>query len=124
MDWIATDSAIDKALAGVHRYIKQKRSVLPGTYNEMICWLSTTPKRLPNLAITDIKHVELYDKWRPLVPEIHWKDFSYFSEAPSAAKRKQVRDERASSKKARRGRKRTDDDTTQQPKESTQPNST
>lgn len=37
MDWIAYDSAIDKGLAGVQRKIRQKRSVLPGTRNEMIC---------------------------------------------------------------------------------------
>ena len=37
MDWIAHDDALEKGLSGGHRYIKQKRSVLPGTRNEMIC---------------------------------------------------------------------------------------
>ena len=37
IDWIAHDTALDKGLAGLHRNIRQKRCVLPGTYNEMIC---------------------------------------------------------------------------------------
>ena len=122
------DAAVDEGLsmqrALHHGAAVDKISVITGKNKEDLSWLSTGPNRLQPLGITDIKHVELYDKWRPLVPEIHWKDFSYFKEAPSAAKRLQVRDERASSKKARRGRKRADGPTTQQPKESTQPNST
>ena len=37
MDWIAHDAALEVGLACIPRIIKQKRSVLPGTMNEMIC---------------------------------------------------------------------------------------
>ena len=37
MDWIAHDQALEKGLMGVGRFIQQKRCVLPGTCNELIC---------------------------------------------------------------------------------------
>ena len=31
-------------------------------------WATTQPDRLDAVGLADIKHVELYDKWRPLTP--------------------------------------------------------
>ena len=83
-------------------------------FAQNMSWVTTEPEALSRVGLPDIKHVELFDKWRPLVPKTHWKDFIYFSEEPSAAKRKQVKDERASSKKARANRQRTENRTTTQ----------
>ena len=107
------DATVDEGLsmqrATHHGAEVDKIAVVTGCNQHNRSWLSTSPNVLPKLGITDIKHVELYDKWRPLVPEIHWKVFSYFAEAPSPTKRRQVQQERSSSKKARRERKRTEE---------------
>ena len=82
------------------------------------------PDRIDRVGLPNIKHVELYDKWRPLVPQNYWKDFVYFNEGPSAEKRKQVREEQQKSKRARRERQGDSTENTvtaQQQDQSTQP---
>ena len=92
---------------------------------ENLSWVSTTPNRLSELGLTDIKHVELYDKWRPLIPQNQWKDFRYLKEAPTQSKRKNVNKEETQSKKARQNRERTENTiTAQQPQQHTQPKAT
>ena len=93
---------------------------------EDLSWVATSPDPLERVGLTDIKHVELHDKWRPLVPQQYWNDFLYFREEPSVGKRARVQQEKNRSKKARTDRQRTDHSvtTTQQPDESTQPKST
>ena len=99
--------------------------MIHGKHKEKMDWISTSPDRLDRVGMTDIKHVELYDKWRPLIPQHHWKDLRYFHEEPTQAKRKQVQQERGSSKKARANRQREENtDTALQPVETSQPQAT
>ena len=86
--------------------------VVTGKNKEDLSWIFTTPKALAPVGLTDIKHVELYDKWRPLVPETYWNGFLYFREEPSNAKRQRVSKEKQQSKKARANRQRDENTTT------------
>ena len=93
--------------------------VIQGKKREDLSWISTEPKRLQRVGLTGIKHVELYDKWRPLVPKPYWNGFIYFKEEPSSAKRQLVTKEKQQSKKARSNRDRTQNAATaQQPAQS------
>ena len=71
-----------------------------------LSWIWKEPKAISAVGLPDIKHVELHDKWKPLVPQQYWKDFIYFTEAPDANKRKRVREQKRDGKKARRERQR------------------
>ena len=91
-------------------------SIVLEKYRENLSWVTTDPNPLDAVGLADIKHVELYDKWRPLVPEPYWNEFVYFKEEPSNAKRQRVSQEKSQSKKARANRQRTETpSTTQQP---------
>ena len=60
-------------------------SIVLEKYRENLSWVTTDPNLLDAVGLADIKHVELYDKWRPLVPEPYWNEFVYFKEEPSNA---------------------------------------
>ena len=101
--------------------LKDDCTMIDGENRENLEWISTTPNRLEPVGLTDIKHVELYDKWKLLVPQQYWKDFIYYAEEPTQRKRKAVTKEKQQSKKARANRQRSENTATpQQPEESTQ----
>ena len=58
-------------------------------------------------GLPDIKWRELYDKWRPLVPECKWAEFKYFANDPGVERRNNVRTELGMTKEQRKQRKRT-----------------
>ena len=119
---------ISHALISKHESQRQVRYLRQAQLNEKkqnLSWVLSTPNRLSELGLTDIKHVELYDKWRPLIPQNQWKDFRYLKEAPTQSKRKNVNKEETQSKKARQNRERTENTiTAQQPQQHTQPKAT
>ena len=86
--------------------LKDDCTMIDGENRENLEWISTTPNRLEPVGLTDIKHVELYDKWKLLVPQQYWKDFIYYAEEPTQQKRKAVTKEKQQSKKARANRQR------------------
>ena len=97
---------------------KDDLPIITGEKAENFDWIWSTPDRLSELGLADIKHVELHDKWKPLIPQQYWKDFRYYSEEPTQAKRKAVHKEKSQSKKARANRQRETNTTTQQPAQS------
>ena len=64
---------------------------------------------IPPVGLQDIKWIELYDKWRPLIPEDVRPDFKYYAEDPGYARREKVKQHRKDSKKQRAGRSITND---------------
>jgi len=68
---------------------------------------ATLPDPMTAPGIQDIKYKELYDKWRPLVPEEHRKDWQYLAVDPGVEFRKKVNEaskkRKAQRKKAARG---------------------
>ena len=101
--------------------LKDDCTMIDGENRDNLGWITTTPNRLEPVGLTDIKHVELYDKWKLLVPQQYWKDFIYYAEEPTQRKRKAVTKEKQQSKKARANRQRSENTATpQQPEESTQ----
>ena len=99
--------------------------VIQGEKRVDLSWVTEDPKPMDAVGLTDIKHVELFDKWRPLIPEPYWNGFVYFREEPSSAKRQRVHKEKSSSKKARANRQRSEtQQTAQQPDQSKQPQAT
>ena len=89
-------------------------TMIDGENRDVASWISTKPKPLEPVGLTDIKHVELHDKWKLLVPQQHWKDFIYFAQEPTQGKRKRVTQEKQQSKKARANRQRDENTTTAQ----------
>ena len=63
--------------------------------------------RLPEPGIQDIKKVELYNKWRLLVPFHKRSLWKYYRDAPDLALRNKVKDHTKESKKQRTERSRT-----------------
>jgi len=65
-------------------------------------WATATfPNPLPAIKVQDIKYKELYDKWRPLVPEEHHKEWEYFAVDPGPEFRKKVNEASKKRKLAR-----------------------
>ena len=100
--------------------VKSTLQIITGQNKEDLSWVNEIPTRIERVGLPDIKHVELYDKWKPLVPEAHWTELIYFNKEPTQEQRKRVRGERGSSKQARRKRQCTDQSATtaQQPAQS------
>ena len=59
---------------------------------------------IPYPGMQDIKWIELYDKWRPLVPEQHRKGFKFFEEDPGPERRAKVKSHTKEAKKQRKER--------------------
>ena len=74
---------------------KDDLPIITGKKAENFDWIWSTPDCLSELGLADIKHVELHDKWKPLIPQQYWKDFRYYREEPTQAKRKAVHKEKA-----------------------------
>ena len=100
--------------------VKSVLQIITGQNKQDLSWVNEIPTPIENVGLPDIKHVELYDKWRPLIPEAHWTELIYFNKEPTQEQRKRVRGERGSSKQARRKRQCTDQSATtaQQPAQS------
>jgi hypothetical protein len=69
-----------------------------------------TPK--PAVGIQDIKWMELYDKWRPLIP-LERQTYKYIKEPPSTEIRSKVKKHTGEAKKQRQERSRTETAATQ-----------
>jgi hypothetical protein len=65
---------------------------------------------LPPTGIQDIKWMELYDKWGPLIPQKHRETFKYYNDDPGLERRGKVKVDRKESKKLRSGRSKTGKD--------------
>ena len=66
-------------------------------------------ERTPPVGLRDIKWKELYDKWRPYVPDDKRLEFYPFHEAPGPTRRKKIKDNVDAAKEARVGRSITTD---------------
>jgi hypothetical protein len=77
--------------------------------------LTDWPDHLPQPGIQDIKWVELYYKWRPLIPEHKRKELRYFAEDPGYERRNRVKKHTRASKKQRKQRSRTAGDAKKPP---------
>lgn len=65
-------------------------------------------QRIPPPGIQDIKWRELYDKWRPLIPEDKRSGLRYFTEDPGKERRQKVKEHTNKSKQQRKDRSRSD----------------
>jgi hypothetical protein len=67
----------------------------------------TDPKIERPIGIQNIKWIELYKKWRPLVPKDRWPKFRYYNEDPGLARTREVSESTKQSKNKRQKRQRT-----------------
>jgi hypothetical protein len=77
-------------------------------------WASSWQEEVSPLApvgIQDIKWIELYDKWGPLVPQKYRQTFKYYNNDPGLERRGKVKADRKVSKKVRSERSKTEEDT-------------
>jgi hypothetical protein len=70
-------------------------------------WFKSEPSVIQPIGIQDIKWIELYKKWRPLVPSDRWPKFRYYHEDPGAKRTKEVAESTKQTKKQRKKRQRT-----------------
>ena len=63
------------------------------------------PKELPIPGMPDIKWLELYDKWRHLIPTIYHNDFKYYCINPGPDIRKKLKANAKASKKQKKDQK-------------------
>ncbi|CAB9505253.1 unknown protein [Seminavis robusta] len=59
---------------------------------------------IPAIGVQDIKWIELYDKWGPLIPEDKRKQMKWYHENPGDARREKVKNNRNASKAAKAAR--------------------
>ena len=73
--------------------------------------LSNSSKRpviIPPTGISDIKWIELFKKWGPLIPQEKKAEFKYYNEDPGERRRKRVASQSKTSKKQRKDRSHTE----------------
>lgn len=69
-------------------------------YRKSDDWWWSTPKQAPKASISEMKVIDLYHKWRLLVPQQHWGDSPFFSEPPSLVKMRKKSQEAQKKRKA------------------------
>ena len=77
---------------------------------------------LEPIGMKDIKWKTLYDKWRPLVPLEHRKDYYYYCNDPGSQRRDKIKANTGAAKAARLGRSITTDGDIDKKKTSKKPN--
>ena len=76
-------------------------------------WMNTCcPQRILPTGLSDIKWLELYNNWRPLIPEVKWDEFKYYKEDPGPKRRRTVKDQSKQLKKQRKDRSHTEFEST------------
>lgn len=65
--------------------------------------------KIEPVGLQDIKYIELYDKWRPLVPSTEWSKFHYYNIDPGTDRRSNVKKQTKAAREARAKRTRTKD---------------
>jgi len=75
--------------------------------HNMAFWKALQPAGIPACGLQDIKWLELYSKWGPLIPEQHKKKWQYYRDDPGHERRGKIKENTKKSKEARKNRTRT-----------------
>ena len=81
-------------------------------YRDLDDWCLEEPQTIDKPGLQDIKWVELYKHWRPLVPQEHHNDYEYFKNDPGSERLDAVRKHSRDARSQRATRSRTTDKTT------------